>query len=538
MRETSWHLAAITFALAGLAQEAQAQTTVQIPSFVEETASAGIDSTYTGGWQYMVGGGVATFDCSGDGFPDMLLAGGEALAKFYRNTSTRGGPLHFELQKSGLELDRVIGAYPLDIDGDGITDVVLLRVGEIVLMRGLGDCKFERANEKWGFDGGDAWWTSFSATWERGADWPTLAFGSYIDRTREIDPWGSCTDNRLYRPKVVDSKTQEQFDAPLALKPSYCALSMLFTDWNRSGTPSLRIANDREYYRGGQEQLWHVDPGKPPSLYTDADGWKTLKVWGMGIASYDLTGNGYPDYFITSMADNKLQTFTNAPSGSPRPDYKDVAFTKGVTAQHPYVGGDVRPSTAWHAQFEDVNNDGLVDLFIAKGNISDMPDFAAKDPNDLLLQGSDGKFQEVGDKAGIASMAGSRGAALVDFNLDGLPDLVVVNRGKPAQVWRNATANAGGWIEVKLQQPAPNRDPIGAWIEVRRGSAVTRREITIGGGHASGQSGWWHFGLGNDAQAEVRVTWPDGTASDWQRVAGNNFYILERDKPAQLWTAK
>ena len=48
-----------------------------IPSFVEETQSAGIDSVYKGQWQYMVGGGVATFDCNGDGFPDMLLAGGE-----------------------------------------------------------------------------------------------------------------------------------------------------------------------------------------------------------------------------------------------------------------------------------------------------------------------------------------------------------------------------------------------------------------------------------------------------------------------------
>ena len=48
-----------------------------VPSFVEETASAGIDSVYAGEWEYMVGGGVATFDCNGDGFPDMLLAGGE-----------------------------------------------------------------------------------------------------------------------------------------------------------------------------------------------------------------------------------------------------------------------------------------------------------------------------------------------------------------------------------------------------------------------------------------------------------------------------
>jgi enediyne biosynthesis protein E4 len=539
MRAMSPRLGALGLALAGLSQGAAAEQSIVIPKFVEETKSAGIDSVYAGGWQYMVGGGVATFDCSGNGSPDMLLAGGETPAKFYRNTSPRGGPLHFELQKSGLELDKVIGAYPLDIDGDGITDVVLLRVGEIVLMRGLGDCKFERANEKWGFNGGNAWWTSFSATWERGADWPTLAFGSYIDPKREIDPWGSCTDNWLYRPKVVDGKTERQFDAPLALKPSYCALSMLFTDWNRSGTPSLRISNDREYYRGGEEQLWHIEPGKPPTPYTEAEGWKPLKIWGMGIASYDLTGAGYPDYFLSSMADNKLQTLTRTSPGGPlKPDYKDVAFAKNAIAQHPYTGGDVRPSTAWHAQFEDVNNDGLVDLFITKGNVSDMPDFAAADPNDLLLQDSDGKFHEVGDKAGIASMAGARGAALADFNLDGLPDLVVVNRGHPAQIWRNVTENAGHWLEVRLRQDGANRDAIGSWLEVRRGPNVMRREITVGGGHASGQLGWWHFGLADASEAEVRVIWPDGADGGWQRVDSNNFYILERGKPAQLWTAK
>ena len=512
MRMMPLRLAALSLALAGLGHAAAAEPSPVIPTFVEETGSAGIDSVYAGGWQYMVGGGVATFDCNDDGFPDVLLAGGEAPAKFYRNTSPRGGALHFVAEQSGLELASVTGAYPLDIDGDGITDLVLLRVGETVVMRGLGACKFERANERWGFDGGDAWWTSFTATFEHGAAWPTLAAGSYIDRKREIDPWGSCTDNWLYRPRIADGKAEPRFAAPLPLKPSYCSLSMLFTDWNRSGTPSLRISNDREYYRGGQEQLWHVDPGKPPALYTDADGWKSLKIWGMGIASYDVTGDGYPDYFLTSMADNKLQTLVSAPGDSrPRPEYKDVAFPRNVIAQRPYTGGDVRPSTAWHAQFEDVNNDGLVDLFIAKGNVADMPDFAAADPNDLLLQGADGKFSEVGDKAGIASMAGSRGAALPDFNLDGLPDLIVVGRGHNAQVWRNATPNAGRWLEVRLQEAGANRDAIGSWVEVRCGATVTRREITVGGGHAGGELGWWHFGLGDAANADLRVVWPDGT---------------------------
>ncbi len=91
---------------------------------------------------------------------------------------------------------------------------------------------------------------------------------------------------------------------------------MLFTDWNKSGTPSLRVSNDREYYEGGQEQLWHVEPNTAPALYTDKEGWRPLRIWGMGIASYDLDFDGYPEYFLTSMADNKLQTLAGIPEGS------------------------------------------------------------------------------------------------------------------------------------------------------------------------------------------------------------------------------
>ena len=178
---------------------------VTIPHFAEETAAAGITAVYSGEWEYMVGGGVATFDCNDDGFPDMLIAGGAEPASFYRNESTQGGALTFTAAQSGLELDAVTGAWPLDIDGDGITDLALTRVGENVVMRGLGNCRFARANEAWGFDGGDGWSTAFAATWEAGAAWPTLAVGNYIDRTQDDFPWGSCTDNWLHRPAAPEA---------------------------------------------------------------------------------------------------------------------------------------------------------------------------------------------------------------------------------------------------------------------------------------------------------------------------------------------
>ncbi len=502
-----------------------------IPTFIDETATAGLGTVYEGEWEYMVGGGVATFDCSGDRFPEVFLSGGAGQSALYLNRSPQGGALVFD-KTDALAMDAVLGAYPLDIDSDGVMDLVVLRLGENRIYRGLGNCAFEDASAAWGFDGGDAWSTAFAAIWEKGQIWPTIAIGNYVDRKEEAFPWGSCTDNWLHRPDGM------AFAPPLPLTPSFCALSMLFTDWNRSGQPSLRVSNDREYYKGGQEQMWHLDPGQPPRLFTEKDdGWKRLRIWGMGIASADITQDGYPDYFLTSMADNKFQVLKDPATG--QPDFADIAFKTGVTAHRPYTGDDVRPSTAWHPQFADVNNDGRLDLFVAKGNVAEMPDFAAADPNNLMLQTEDGTFVEAGDRAGVASMAISRGAQVVDLNLDGALDLVVVNRWSQAQVWRGDLAQdaalQGAWVQLRLEQPGPNRDAIGAVIELRRGEGVERHEVTSGGGHVSGSVGWLHFGLGAAAKAEVRVIWPDGREAPWQTLAAGSFQILQPDQPAKVW---
>lgn len=517
--------------LAAIADDAPPPLPVT-PIFQEEQAAeSGVDAVYDGDWEFMVGGGVSTFDCDDDGFPDMLLPGGSGKSVFYHNESKKGGAIRFKAVASGLELDNLLGSYAIDIDGDGIKDIILLRLGENIVMRGKGKCQFERANETWNFDGGKAWSASMAATWERGNTWPTIAIGNYIDPEADMEPWGSCTDNWLHRPDAATP--QRKFANPLPLTPSYCALSMLFTDWNRSGTPSLRVSNDREYYKGGREQMWHVDPGKAPALYSEEEGWKYLRIWGMGIASYDLDFDGYPEYFLTSMADNKLQALVTVPKDGKGPAaYKDIAFAKGATAHRPYTGGDWHPSTAWHTDFQDVNNDGLVDLFIAKGNVAEMPDFAKLDPNDMLVQNAKGNFIEMGLEAGIASMNVSRGAALVDFNLDGRVDLVVTNRWKPAQVWRNVTPDAGHFIEIGLKGEGGNRDGIGSWIEVKHDGHILRREITIGGGHAGGSLGWHHFGVGKDTDVEFRVIWPDGKADEWQKVAADGFYWVSPRKAA------
>ncbi len=118
------------------------------PRFVDEAMTSGLTHAYQGDYPYVVGGGVAAFDCDEDGRPDLYLAGGSASAGLFRNVSPVGGALRFDpIHDPVTDLSAVTGAYPLDIDGDGIQDLVVLRIGENVILRGLGGCRF-RARER------------------------------------------------------------------------------------------------------------------------------------------------------------------------------------------------------------------------------------------------------------------------------------------------------------------------------------------------------------------------------------------------------
>jgi hypothetical protein len=118
-----------------------------------------------------------------------------------------------------------------------------------------------------------------------------------------------------------------------------------------------------------------------------------------------------------------------------------------------------------------------------------MPDFAAYDPSNLPLGQWNGKFAEGGDEAGIACNTKGRGALIADFNLDGRLDLLPINRGSNALLYRNLGAKSGdgpplpmgNWSEIKLIEPDPNRNAVGRGLRSGREPAARRASSTSAG---------------------------------------------------------
>ncbi len=223
---------------------------------------------------------------------------------------------------------------------------------------------------------------------------------------------------------------------------------MLFSDWDRSGRRDLRVRTTgsttprrRASSSGGSR------PATAPRLYTRADGWVTSRsgAWASPATTSPATA--------TRRSSSPARPTTSSRPWRPA-RAADLSRHRGSSAASPrpspYTGGDTLPSTAWHPEFQDVNNDGFVDLFVSKGNIKR----AAR----LRPEGSEqsaprpaGRDLQRGWRGRRASPTfdRGRGAALADFNLDGLLDLVEVALGGPVR---------SGATSAAATRPSPAAD--------------------------------------------------------------------------------
>jgi hypothetical protein len=106
-----------------------------------------------------------------------------------------------------------------------------------------------------------------------------------------------------------------------------------------------------------------------------------------------------------------------------------------------------------------------------------------------------------------------RGAAYADIDNDGDLDVLLTQVGGRPLLLRNDQDLGHHYLRFRLIGGRANRDAIGAWIEVRVGETILRRQVMPTRSYLSQVELPVTIGIGNNEHVDdVTVFWPDGTS--------------------------
>ena len=269
-----------------------------------------------------------------------------------------------------------------------------------------------------------------------------------------------------------------------------------FLDYDADGWQDILLVNGTDW--PGKDGPGHGSARPTLQLYrnnrngtftdvTHAAGLAALNLYGMGVAVGDYNNDGFPDILVTCVGQNRL--FRNTGKGT----FVDATKSSGLGNREAF-------STS--AMWFDYDRDGHLDLFVCnyvkwspehdvfcsldgKHKSYCTPEAYRGETCWLFHNRGDGTFEDVTATSGIFdSSSKSLGVALLDYDQDAWPDLIVANDTQPNKLYRN---NRNG----------------------------TFREVAVDAGVAFSTDGKARAGMGVDAA--------DFTNSGVQGIAITNF---------------
>lgn len=227
--------------------------------------------------------------------------------------------------------------------------------------------------------------------------------------------------------------------------------------------------------------------------------------WAWAAGGHDLDNDGLPEIFVTC----GMLTNESLP-GKPKPDlgsffWRQVVNKSPVTAQPslPYQEG-------WNALNQFIRED-----YSWNGN----------EPNVLhVKRGS--RYYDFSGVSGLDYADDSRAFAILDFDQDGRPDIILKSRlGPQVRVLQNNCSGTNHAIAFRLQGTKSNRDAIGARIDVDGQT----KWLAAGSEFLSQHSKTLLFGLGAPTKAQqITIKWPSGLVQKLSDLdAGYTYSIIE-----------
>jgi len=214
-----------------------------------------------------------------------------------------------------------------------------------------------------------------------------------------------------------------------------------FFDADGDGWPDLFLVNGKSWTPGGKRTLsaLYRSTGKGSFVDITVGSGLDVEMYGMGVAAGDYDNDGRQDLYVTALEGDRL--FHNEGGGK----FRDVTKVAGI------ANANFGTSAAWF----DYDKDGRLDLFVANyvqwtagGDLWCSLDGVSKSyctpesykgtASRLFHNLGGGKFEDTGKKAGVGDPTSkSLGVTVLDYNMDGWPDLFIANDTQPNKLYRN-----------------------------------------------------------------------------------------------------
>jgi enediyne biosynthesis protein E4 len=504
-----------------------------------------------------IGTGVAIGDYDGDGRPDIFVVSKTEGCRLFRNL----GGYKFEdvTEKAGVGATPGVwnqGATFVDINNDGLLDVYVCRFNAPNLLYiNQGDGTFKEMAHAYGLDVKDSSGMAAFCDYDRDG-W----LDAYI-ATNLLDNANHPNGQRGYLLHNNRNGTFTNVTDAAGISGESESHSATWWDYDNDGWPDLYVANDY----GRSDKLYHnnrdgtftdvIDRVLPHTSFSS-----------MGSDQGDVNNDGLVDFIVADMAFTSHQMDQRGPADergkTEEPPENAVIAPKyhrnalylntgtGRCLEASYLAGVAVTDWTWSVRLEDLDNDGLLDLFVTNGmnkeenidvntrmmkaetnadRIRIMHDSPILPESHFAFRNRGGlQFENVSADWGLDQKGISFGAAFGDLSGDGNLDLVYSNYHGGVTLLRN-DCDTGHRVNVDLRGTVSNRFGVGATVKVESALGVQVRQLWLARGYMSSSEPMVHFGLGADTVIRrMTVTWPSGHVQTFENLpVDRRFTVTE-----------